>query len=102
MNTHLESLVVAGVDGTAIGYSAVRLAAAEATLHGRPLVLISAYQPQSDDDTRRNRAGPPEAEAERWLAKAVSIACGLHPGLSPRITRRPTAGDLGDVLIDAS
>ncbi|GAA2357309.1 universal stress protein [Dactylosporangium salmoneum] len=93
MSTRPEPPVVVGVDGTDSGYSAVRLAATEATLRDRPLVLVSTRQPQPDE------VGPPETTT-RWLAAAASVAGEVHPELSGHV--RLEAGDLPDVMIDAS
>lgn len=93
MNTRPESPVVAGVDGTDCGHAAVRLAATEATLRDRPLVLVSTRQAQLDE------AGPLEPAA-RWLAESASLVGEAHPGLSSHV--RLEAGDLADAVIDAS
>ncbi|WP_432971387.1 universal stress protein [Dactylosporangium sp. CA-233914] len=94
MSNRPDSPVVAGVDGTAAGFRAVRLAASEATLRGRPLTLFATHRPQPDQ-TR-----PGESGTRHWLAEAESVVREAHPGLSPRVGLE--SGDLADVLIDAS
>jgi nucleotide-binding universal stress UspA family protein len=99
MDARLKWPVVAGVDDTAVGASVIRLAAAEATLRGRPLVLISAHRPPGDE-VRRIAGDPAEVAARRRLATARSVVCEAQPGLSP--SGRLEAGELAEVLIDAS
>jgi nucleotide-binding universal stress UspA family protein len=98
MDTTLQLPVVAGVDGTAAGASVIRLAAAEATLRGRPLLLISARPPRRDEAHRP--AGGAGDAAEHRLAMAGSAVREAHPGLSPSM--RLEVGELAEVLIDAS
>lgn len=87
--------VVAGVDGSAASLAGVAVAAREAALRGRPLVLVHADswtgQPAwGDSDPVELRADP-----EGILKEAVDHAAGLAPA---RVTSEVVPGEPGAVL----
>lgn len=77
--------VVAGVDGSAAGLAAVRMAAREAALRRRPLRLVHAFiWPELKVPVGPPDAGPPgsglRAQAEQAVAEAVAEATRVAPG----------------------
>ncbi|MFY1671445.1 universal stress protein [Plantactinospora sp. WMMB334] len=83
--------VVVGIDGSESALAAARLAAREAALHGRPLLLVHAFVwallpvPLGPDP-----AGPPEGgfrhQAERVVAEAMREARRAAPGVTVSAT----------------
>jgi nucleotide-binding universal stress UspA family protein len=88
--------VVAGVDGSAGGFAAVEMAAAEATMRGLRLRVVASSLPDSE------RAGPLAArvKANRAVAEAASRACLTSPELTVRTVVLP--GDGAETLIRES
>ncbi|HEY8533304.1 MAG TPA: universal stress protein [Micromonospora sp.] len=76
--------VVAGVDGSAAGLAAVRMAAREAALRRRPLRLVHAFVwPMLRVSVEPPSTGPPGSglrnQAERIMAEAVAEAMTVAP-----------------------
>ena len=84
IDTSAAAPVVAGVDGSAAGLTAVRMAAREAALRRRPLRLVHALiWPELNVSVEPPSTGPPGSglrnQAERILAEAVAGATRTAP-----------------------
>jgi nucleotide-binding universal stress UspA family protein len=94
MSTASGAAVVVGVDGSAAGLSAVRLAAAEAAKRRRPLRVVHAFiWPLLHIKVDPPAGGPADGglrhQAERILAEAMAEADAAVPGL-------PVSGEIVD------
>jgi nucleotide-binding universal stress UspA family protein len=86
------SPVVVGVNGTAAGLAAVRLAAREAVSRGRLLRIVHAFTWAGESQSRR--------AAEQLLAEATTTAQGSTPGV--RVDPQLVDGPADRVLIQLS
>jgi nucleotide-binding universal stress UspA family protein len=96
---HPDGSVVVGVDRSGAEGTAVRLAAVEAALRGRPLDLLSAYR-SHPDEVRRAAECTPQETARRRLVDTAAALRSAHPHL--RVRTELVAGELGGALIARS
>jgi nucleotide-binding universal stress UspA family protein len=90
--------IVVGIDGSAEAYAAARVAAWEAGLHARPLLLVHGYANSIPQLTFGWTARTPQSVeaavtgARTMLDSAASRLAAEHPTLSIQTTMRATSG----------
>jgi nucleotide-binding universal stress UspA family protein len=99
MSNDANRPVVVGIDGSDDAHRAMRWAANEATHHGGPLRLVSAYQPLAAVYPNAEYATPVE-EVRDILQTANDELTSSHPGLLVEMVDRE--GPAPHVLLDES